>query len=129
MFSTRSLLFALVATAAATLVARPALADATVKVPFKFMVDGKQCPAGRYLIKGDSQTHIVTLVGRDSSKIFSWIVFPNTGDENDRSVVLHFEQSGAEQVLRSIQYGTQSTLRLKDHTATADEMESESGGR
>ena len=129
MFSTRTVLFALVATAAATLAAKPALADATVKVPFSFTVEGKQCPAGRYVIKGDASTNTVTLISRHSAKVFTWIVVPNGLEGNPRSVVLRFEQSGPQHVLQSIRYGAQSTARLDKHNTSDDEMESERGGR
>ena len=53
MLNSRFLLVALVATATATLSAKPAHADASVKVPFSFTVDGKLCPAGTYRVKSD----------------------------------------------------------------------------
>jgi hypothetical protein len=128
MLRTRFLWFALVATAAATLTPRLAHADASVKVPFSFTVAGRVCPAGRYIIKGDPGTTTVTLVGRDSSKIFSWIVFPINGDANPKAVVLRFDQSGSEHVLRSIQYGSQSTTRLDVHASPTDAMQDSVGG-
>ena len=129
MFSTRSVMFALVATAAASFAAKPALADATVKVPFSFTVEGKKCPAGQYVIKGDASSNIVTLVGKHSKQIFSWILVPNTEAGSNPSVVLRFDESGAQHVLQSIKYGAQSTARLDKHTATEEEQESERGGR
>jgi hypothetical protein len=130
MFSTRSLLFALVATAAVSLATKPALADASVKVPFSFTVDGKKCPAGRYLVKGDATSNTVTLVGRDSSRIFSWIVIPNTAQGNSQSVVLRFEGAGPEHVLRSIQYGSQATARIQNRTLSGDDADNTAhGGR
>jgi hypothetical protein len=130
MLRTRFLLSALVATAVATLAAKPAHADASVKVPFNFTVDGKQCPAGRYLIRGDEQSNTVTLVGKDSTRIFSWVVVPQGGDANPRSVVLRFDQLSNGHVLRSIQYGLQSTSRLDKQAFQSDETQDGTrGGR
>jgi hypothetical protein len=130
MLRSRFLLVALVATAAATFAAKPARADASVKVPFSFTVDGKECPAGRYLVRGDAMNNTVTLVGRDASRIFSWIIVPRSSEVNPASVVLRFDQRGSDHALRSIQYGSQSTGRLDKQAPPSDEMQdAERGGR
>jgi hypothetical protein len=123
MLNSRFLLVALVATATATLSAKPARADASVKVPFSFTVDGKQCPAGTYRVKSDAPTNTVTLVGRDSSKIFSWIIVPKTGEGDPKKVVLQFDLAGSDHALRSIQFGSQATSRLDTHRQQSDEMQ------
>ena len=130
MLRSRFLLVALVAIAAATLTAKQALADASVKVPFSFTVDGKRCPAGTYLLKGDAASNTVTLVGRDSSKIFSWIIVPKTSEVDPNRVILQFDQAGSDHALRSIQYGSQATGRLDTHGRQSDEMQDTArGGR
>lgn len=121
---------ALIATAATTLAVKPARAEARVKVPFSFTIDGKLCPAGVYRVKSDNGNSAVTLVGRDSSKTFSWVVTPVTGADDPNRVVLRFNQAGTDHTLRSIQYGTQSTSRLDTHQNASDETEnSVRGGR
>lgn len=129
MLRSRFLIVALVATAAATLAAKPARADARVKVPFSFTVEGKQCPAGTYMVKGDATTDTVTLVGRDPSKIFSWIIAPNTTGADPNRVVLEFDQAGSEHVLRSIHYGSQATLRLDTRVRPDESEDTVRGGR
>jgi hypothetical protein len=130
MLRSRFLLVALVATATATLTVLPASADARIKVPFSFTVDGKRCPAGTYQVKGDPANNSVTLVGGDSSKIFSWIVVPMNREADPNKVSLQFDRAGADHALRSIQYGLQSTLRLDTHKRHSDEQEDTArGGR
>jgi hypothetical protein len=130
MLRSRFLLVALVATAVATMAAKPARADASVKVPFSFTVDGKWCPAGTYLVKRNTASNTVTLAGRDSSNIFSWIVMPTTNEQNPNKVVLQFDQEGSDHALRSIHYGTQSTSRLDTHVQRTDETQDAArGGR
>lgn len=130
MLRSRFLFVALVATAAATLAAKPARADARVKVPFSFTVDGKRCPAGTYLVRGDAASDTVTLVGRDPSKIFTWIIVPKTTEVDPNRVVLQFDNAGSDHALRSIQYGVQSTERLDMRVRSSDETEDAArGGR
>jgi hypothetical protein len=130
MFKPHFLFAALIATSTAAMVAKAAHADAKVRVPFSFTVDGKQCPAGQYLVRGDASSNTVTLVGRDSSRIFSWIVTPRTGDPKGTAIVLRFDHSGSANRLRSIQYGAQSTLRLDEKVRhTEEELDAPSGGR
>lgn len=130
MLSARFLLVSVIATSIAAVVAKPAHADAVVRVPFSFTVDGKQCPAGRYLVRGDASSNTVTLVGRNSSRIFSWIVTPSAGDPAGKAIVLRFDQSGSAHSLRSIQYGAQSTMRLDEKVRhSEEELDTASGGR
>lgn len=128
MYKSRFLLVALAS--AAALAAIPAQAEARVKVPFSFTVDGKLCPAGVYRVKTDRADNALTLVSRDSSKTFSWIVVPMVGAEDPNRVVLQFDEAGSGHALRSIQYGAQSTSRLDKHQRQSDDMEGPTrGGR
>ena len=128
MFRSGLLLAALVATSAVTLTARPAQAEARLKVPFSFTVNGKVCPAGMYRVKSDRENNSVTLIGRDSSKTFSWIIVPASATEDPNRVVLQFDT--ANHALRSIQYGAQSTSRLDTRQLDPDEAsDAARGGR
>ena len=130
MMKSHLLSFALVATAAVTLAAKPAFADANVKVPFSFLVGGKRCPAGTYQVKGDSTGKSVTMVGRDSSVNFTWIVMPKPGEGDPNRVALWFDKTNADHVLRSIQYGPEATPLLDVHERQPGEMQTlVSGGR
>jgi len=130
MLRSRFLSVALLATAVTTLAAKPALADALVKVPFSFTVKGKLCPAGTYLLKGDATSNTVTLLGHDSSKIFSWIIVPRINEIDPSRIVLQFDQAGSDHALRSIQYGSQGTSRLDRDERRSEEMQDAGrGGR
>lgn len=120
------LLAALVATSVGTLTAKPANAEARVKVPFSFTVNGKVCPAGTYRVKSDRENNAVTLIGRDGSKTFSWVVVPTVAAEDSNRVVLQFDK--ADHALRSIQYGAESTSRLDMPRHASDENNDAIGG-
>jgi hypothetical protein len=98
--------------AAVALTATSAMAASTVKVPFSFKVDGKDCPAGRYTIDRDSVDHIVTLRSTKSSQAFSWLVGPGDPDPTDTKVSLKFDQDGSTHTLRSVQVGAEITSNL-----------------
>ncbi|HUB30443.1 MAG TPA: hypothetical protein VL967_12120 [Terracidiphilus sp.] len=123
MLTSRFLLGALVATAAATFAAKPAHADVAVKVPFSFTVDGKQCPAGTYMVKRNAASYTVTLAGRDPAKVFTWVIVPTNSDGDRNKVVLQFDGQGSEHTLRAIRYGIDTTSRLDLHPQRTDESE------
>ncbi len=121
------LLAALVATSAAALTAKPANAEARVKVPFSFTVNGKVCPAGLYRVKSDPGNNSVTLIGRNA-RTFSWIVMPTVATQDPNRVVLQIDK--ADHALRSIQYGAESTSRLDLPQRESDEAnDGIAGGR
>ena len=111
---------ALAATAAVTLAAKPALADANVKVPFSFTVGGKKCPAGTYQVKGDATGKSVLLVGPGSSVSFRWIVMPKPGDGDPSKVALRFDETSSGHTLRSIQYGPAATPLLDEEQQSGE---------
>lgn len=123
MLRSNFLTFALVATAAVTLTAKPALADGNVKVPFTFLVDGKRCPAGTYQVKSDATGKSVMLVGPNSSVNFSWIVMPKPGEGDPNKVALRFDDKNSDHVLRSIQYGPKATAILDIQQEQAGELQ------
>ena len=98
--------------AAAVLATNSAMAETTLTVPFSFMVAGKQCPAGRYTVKEDRRGSFVTLINQDSSRVFTWLLLPNTPDYKSGAVVLKFDVSGQTHLLRSVTIGAMKTLRL-----------------
>jgi hypothetical protein len=126
----RTLVPALILTAAAAFATKPALADARVQVPFDFTVNGKQMPAGQYLIKTDKTNNTVTLVSRRSSKVYTWIVVPSNKDPDSSRVVLKFNSSDAGHSLRTIQFGNDVTTRLDQSPSRTEDLSGASyGGR
>lgn len=109
MLRSHLLSFAALAAAGAMFTAKPALADANVKVPFSFTVGGKLCPAGTYQVKSDATGKSVLLVGPGSSVNFTWIVMPKPGAGDPDKVALRFDETNSGHVLRMIQYGPDAT--------------------
>jgi hypothetical protein len=123
MLKSRFLIVALLATAAAAFAAKPARADVRVKVPFSFTADGKECPAGTYVVKLNPASYTVTLAGRDGSNTFTWIIVPTNAETDPNKVVLQFDGAGSDHTLRSIHYGAKTTSRLDARPHRTEESE------
>lgn len=124
MLKSHFLSLAVLATAAVTIMATPARADGNVKVPFGFTVGDKWCPAGTYQIRGDATGKSVVLVGPNSMVNFKWVVMPMPGDGDPNKVALRFDETGSGHVLRSVQYGPESTPLLDVKELHAGEAQS-----
>lgn len=97
-------------------------ATATVNVPFNFIVAGKACPAGHYMIQRDDARNSVGLAGHAHG--FLWFTHPGDPAPNERSIVLSFDKLGSARILRSVQFGSQVTSRL-DKKYILTKLESE----
>lgn len=111
----RTLVLAPVALAVVAFTAQSAMAAATVKVPFSFTVNGKECPAGLYSVNRDSSKHIVNVHSVNGTETFNWVLNPvdksrDTTDEN--RVTLRFEEAGDGHALKFVQFGSESTAEL-----------------
>ena len=89
--------------AAAVLATNSAMAETTLKVPFSFTVAGKICPAGHYTVKENAIGSYVTLTNEDSSRVFTWILLPNSPDFKSGNVVLKFDVAGESHLLHSVE--------------------------
>jgi hypothetical protein len=98
--------------AAAVLATNSAMAETTLKVPFSFTVAGQTCPAGHYTVKENPIGTYVTLTNQDSSRVFTWILLPNSPDFKSGDVVLKFDMAGQTHLLRSVQVGSMTTSIL-----------------
>ena len=116
--------------AAAAVITTSAMAETTVKVPFKFTAAGQVCPAGYYTLKHDDGRNFVTLTNKDSAKSFTYVLGPGAADPADNRIALKFDDLGGTHVLQSIQYGPLVTSRLDKKTLRDMERESQlTGGR
>ena len=106
----RNFVLAPAAMAAAALATNTAMAE-TLKVPFTFTVDGKDFPAGLYSVRQSSH-NLVTLISKDASQSFTWVVAPGDPAPTDTAVTLRFSELGETHALRSVQYGPLITPRL-----------------
>ncbi len=98
--------------AAAVLATNSAMAETTLNVPFSFLVAGKACPAGHYIVKEDGVGRSVTLINEDSSRVFTWFLIPSAPDFKNGNVVLKFDVTGQTHLLRSVQVGSMTTSVL-----------------
>ena len=110
MLGAPALALAPAAMAAAALATNTAMAE-TLKVPFTFTVDGKDFPAGLYSVQRQSQ-NLVTLISKDASQSFTWVVAPGDPAPTDTAVTLRVDELGQDHVLQSVQYGPLITPRL-----------------
>lgn len=109
--------------AAAVLATSSAKAEITLNVPFSFVVAGKACPAGHYIVKEDTSGSFVTLANRDSSRVFTWILLPSPPNFKNGEVVLKFDVAGATHLLRTVQFGPMTT-RVLDKDVDMNEYRS-----
>jgi hypothetical protein len=114
----RSIVLAPVMLAALAFTANTAMAESNINVPFNFTVGGQKCPAGLYTVSKDSQDGSVRLVGPAHS--FVWGAHPGDAKTDEKRVVLKFDGSGQDHVLRSIQYGPLVTSQLNKKTTNTE---------
>jgi len=100
----RNMILAPALVAAAALATTSAMAT-TLKVPFKFVADGKECPAGYYNVDRSINGNVVTVASRDGSRTLRYVLHPGDPDPTDSSVVLRFAEQGESHILHSVQYG------------------------
>lgn len=86
--------------------------NTTVKVPFNFVANGKQCSAGIYTVERDTQLNMVRLQSADGSRNFQWIAGPGEPATNDSRVILTFDENAGSYALRTVQYHNQITRKL-----------------
>jgi hypothetical protein len=108
----RNLILAPALVAAAALATTSAMAT-TLKVPFKFVADGKECPAGYYNVDRSMSGNLVTVASRDGSRILSYVLHPGDPAPTDSSVVMKFAAQGESHILHSVQYGALETITDK----------------
>ncbi len=123
-FFLASIVMATVAVAATT-----ANAEAAIKVPFKFTVAGKTCPAGIYIVDRDTNSHLIKMHSRDGSETFHWLVGPGNPNPTDNRIILHFDDSGQNHSLQSVQYGSMITSRFQEKATTTNGASRSTGGQ
>jgi hypothetical protein len=99
------------AVAAAAFTTTAASAE-TLNVPFNFTVGGKTCPAGSYSVHKVGSSNVVTLQSRNTSQTFLWTLGPGDAGNEDRRVLMTFDETGATPTLHSIQYGPMVTSSI-----------------
>jgi hypothetical protein len=119
-FNLRNFVLAPAVMAAAALATNTAMAETTLKVPFNFTVDGKNCPAGLYTVQRESTHNSVTLTSKATQRSFTWIIAPGDPAPTASAVTLTFDELGQTHTLRSVQYGPMVTSRLDQKTKESE---------
>ena len=109
-FSMSSLTLASALLAAVAFTSKPAMAAATLHVPFDFVASGQICPAGDYMVRAASLGNTVSLQC-PSGKLF-WLIGPGSANPGDQRIVLTFDKDHQNYLLRTVQYGSRVTNRL-----------------
>ena len=84
----------------------------TANVPFNFLANGKQCPAGVYHIYRDAGVSTVRLQSADGVRNMQWVMQPGAPAPNDLRVILTFDRQGSGYSLRTVQFHNQITRKL-----------------
>jgi hypothetical protein len=103
----------LLSAAALSATAAFAAEQKTVEVPFNFIAKNHGYKAGSYTVSVDRLRSVVILskIGKPSQPL-EWIMLPGDNDPSHLHVRLTFNVTGAEHVLRTIQYETLVTPNL-----------------
>ena len=109
-YSISSLTLATALLAALAFTSKPAMAAATLHVPFNFVAGGRACPAGDYMVRAASTGNTVSLQG-PSGKLL-WLIGPGSANPADQRIVLSFDKDHQNYLLRTVQYGSRITNRL-----------------
>ena len=126
--TSRTSILALAFLATAALAINSAKAETALKVPFNFTVGGQAMPAGQYILRYDQGFNSITMRSKGNGKVFTWLVGPGAVDPTGNLVDVKFDQlSDDTHVLRSIQYGSQTTSRLDKVDYSADKNDSHAG--
>ena len=84
----------------------------TVKVPFNFVANGKQCSSGVYSVILEAQFNIVKLQSVDGVSSFQWVAGAGSPSPTDMRVILTFDQAKGRYALRTVQYHNKITGKL-----------------
>ncbi len=106
--------------AAVALTTNTAMAEKHLKVPFDFTVDGQTWPAGIYQVDKEPSGNLITLKSLDARKSMAFVARPGEANPNDHRVVLQFDRTGDEHVLRSLQYGSLTSPRFDKEKKRAE---------
>ena len=79
-------------------------ASLRVRVPFDFVVEGHELPAGDYSIEPDSQNGLLIIQGYGSGRVASVFTTPSGSWNGNSSPSLLFSESGGSRVLSRVQF-------------------------
>ena len=119
---TSRILFAAAAIAVGSASAAYAQDRVDVKVPFAFVVNGVQLPAGSYEVRDMSEgSGVLTIESTDGRKVASVMTIPSSSSNEEGDPRLLFDKINNQHVLVGIDYGDGEGRQIVSNTSNADQ--------
>jgi hypothetical protein len=118
---TSRILLAAAAIAVGTASAAYAQDRVDAKVPFAFIVNGVQLPAGSYEVREMSEgSGVLTIESTDGQKVVSMMTIPSSSSNEEGDPKLLFDTIDNQHVLVGIDYGDGEGRQILSNTSNAD---------
>ena len=92
------------------------------KVPFAFLVNGEQLPAGTYGVREMSEgPDVLIIASTDGQKAVSMMTIPSSSSNKEGDPKLLFDTINNQHVLVGIDYGDGEGRRIVSSTSNADQ--------
>jgi len=119
---TSRILFAAAAIAVGVASAAHAQDRVDAKVPFAFLVNGVQLPAGTYEVRDTSEgSGVLTIESTDGQKVLSVMTIPSSSLNEEGDPKLLFDKINNQYVLVGIDYGDGEGRQIMSKTSNADQ--------
>jgi hypothetical protein len=116
------IVFAAAAIALGTVSAAQAQDRVGAKVPFAFLVNGVQLPAGTYEVKDLSEgSGVLTIESTDGQKAVSGMTIPTSPSNEEGDPKLLFDKINDQHVLVGIDYGDGEGRQIMSNTSNPDQ--------
>ena len=93
-----------------------------VKVPFAFIVNGEQLPAGTYdVMEMSDGPNVLIIRSADGRNAVSMLTIPSSSSNEESDPKLLFEMIDNQHVLVGIDYGDGESRQLASNTSKADQ--------
>jgi hypothetical protein len=92
------------------------------KVPFAFVVNGEQLPAGSYEVKDMSEgPDVLIIASTDGRKAVSVMTIPSSSSTKEGDPRLHFDTVDNQHVLVGVDFGDGDSRQIVANTSNADQ--------
>ena len=92
------------------------------KVPFAFVVNGEQLPAGSYEVKDMSEgPDVLTIASTDGQKAVSVMTIPSSSSTKEGDPTLRFDTINNQHVLIGSDFGDGDSRQIVPNTSNADQ--------
>jgi hypothetical protein len=119
---TSRILFAAAAIAVGSASAVHAQDRVDAKVPFAFLVNGEQMPAGTYAVRDLSEgSGVLTIESTDGQKVMTVMTIPSSSSNEEGDPKLLFDKINNQHVLVGIDYGDGEGRQIVSNSSNADQ--------